>query len=156
RGAVSHEIITIAEMRAIDEASAQAGASTRTLMENAGAAVADVIAQRFTPRSTAVLCGPGNNGGDGWVAAQRLKQRGWPVWVETMAPREALRGDAADAAAGWDGETLTLGARAEQAELVVDALFGAGLTRPLEGEAARLAAALPSERVVAVDVPSGI
>lgn len=153
---MSNEIITIAETRAIDEASAQAGVPTRALMENAGSAVADVVAQHFTPRPTAVLCGPGNNGGDGWVAARHLRQRGWPVWIETLAPREALKGDAVDAAAGWDGETLPLGARAEQAELVIDALFGAGLTRPLEGEAGRLATALPRERVVAVDVPSGI
>lgn len=153
---MSNEIITIAEMRAIDEAAAQVGAPTRMLMENAGGAVADAVAQRFTPRPTVVLCGPGNNGGDGWVAARHLKQRGWPVWVETMAPRETLKGDAADAAAGWSGETLPLGARAENAELVIDALFGAGLTRALEGEAARLAGVLARERVVAVDVPSGL
>ena len=143
-------------MRAIDAASAEAGVPTRTLMENAGAAVADAITQRFTPRPTAVLCGPGNNGGDGWVAARKLREQGWPVWVETLSAREALKADAADAAARWTGEMLPLGAKADQAELIVDALFGAGLTRPLEGEAARLAEALPPERVVAVDLPSGV
>ena len=100
------EIITVEEMRAIDEASAQAGVATRTLMENAGRAVADAIVARFTPRPTAVLCGPGNNGGDGWVAARALLERGWPVWVETLVSREALKGDAADAARAFGGKVL--------------------------------------------------
>jgi ADP-dependent NAD(P)H-hydrate dehydratase / NAD(P)H-hydrate epimerase len=153
---VSLEIITVAQMRAIDQAAARAGIATRTLMENAGHATADAIAARFSPRPTAVLCGPGNNGGDGWVAARALKERGWPVWVETLVPREALGGDAAHAAAAWGGEAVQLGERPAEAELFVDALFGAGLSRPLEGESARLARALPAARVVAVDVPSGI
>jgi ADP-dependent NAD(P)H-hydrate dehydratase / NAD(P)H-hydrate epimerase len=153
---VTHEIITVAQMRAIDEACARAGMATRTLMENAGRAVADAIVRRFTPRPVVVLCGPGNNGGDGWVAARALEQQGWPVWVETLVPRESLKGDAADAAAAWSGETFALGATRREADLHVDALFGAGLSRPLEGEAARLAAALPRERVIAVDAPSGI
>src|SRR5262245_61884021 len=113
-------------MRAIDEASAQAGVPTRVLMENAGAAVAEAVAQRFSARPTAVLCGPGNNGGDGWVAARHLADRGWPVRVETLAPRENLAGDAADAAAAWRGKTHWIGADGPEAELYVDALFGAG------------------------------
>lgn len=153
---MSREIITVDEMRAIDAASASGGVSTRTLMENAGRAVADAIVQRFSPRPTAVLCGPGNNGGDGWVAARMLRELGWPAWVETMAPRDALKGDAADAARAWTGDTFELGKSGRDAELFVDALFGAGLSRPLEGEAARLAVLLPASRVVAVDVPSGI
>jgi hydroxyethylthiazole kinase-like uncharacterized protein yjeF len=153
---VSREIITVEEMRAIDAASAEAGVPTRTLMENAGRAVAEAIVQRFPQRPTAVLCGPGNNGGDGWVAARVLRDMGWPVWVETVVPRDALKGDAAEAAKAWSGETFELGRSGREAELYVDALFGAGLSRPLEGEAARLAAVLPAARVVAVDVPSGI
>lgn len=153
---MSREIITVAQMRAIDEASAQAGAPTRTLMENAGRAVADAIVRRFPQLPTTVLCGPGNNGGDGWVAARALREMGWPVWVETLVPRETLKGDAADAARAWNGEVFELGKSSSKAELYVDALFGAGLSRPLEGEAARLAVVLPPERVVAVDVPSGV
>lgn len=145
-------------MRAIDAGSAQAGIATRTLMENAGRAVAEAIVARFSPRPTAVLCGPGNNGGDGWVAARALKQQGWPVWVETLAPKAALAGDAADAAHAWTGETFNIGDEAPKAELFVDALFGAGLARPLEGEAARLATRLAAtpQRLIAVDVPSGL
>lgn len=125
-------------------------------MENAGRAVAEAVVGRFPQQPTAVLCGPGANGGDGWVAARALREMGWPVWVETLAPREALTGDAADAARAWSGETYRIGQSGRTGELFVDALFGAGLSRPLEGEAARLAVTLPAERVVAVDVPSGL
>ncbi len=150
------EIITSDEMRAIDAASAAGGVPTRTLMENAGRAVAEAIVRRFPQQKTAVLCGPGNNGGDGWVAARALREMGWPVWVETLVARESLKGDAAEAAAAYTGDVYALGASGATAELFVDALFGAGLSRPLEGETARLAALLPAERVVAVDVPSGV
>jgi hydroxyethylthiazole kinase-like uncharacterized protein yjeF len=153
---VSREIITVEQMRAIDAASAQAGVSTRTLMENAGRAVAEAIVQRFPQQRTAVLCGPGNNGGDGWVAARALREMGWPVWVETLVPREALTGDAASAAAAFEGDVYSVGEDSPMADLFVDALFGAGLSRPLEGDSARLAATLPASRVVAVDVPSGV
>jgi len=153
---VKREIINVEEMRAIDRASAEAGVPVRVLMENAGRAVADAIVGRFPQQKTAVLCGPGNNGGDGWVAARRLREMGWPVWVETLAPVSALMGGAADAASAWTGETFELGKSGRSADLFVDALFGAGLSRPLEGESARLAALLPAERVVAVDVPSGV
>ena len=103
---MSREIISVEQMRAIDAASANAGVATRTLMENAGRAVADAIVARFSPRPTAVLCGPGANGGDGWVAARHLKAMGWPVWVETLVARDTLRGDAADAARTWEGEVI--------------------------------------------------
>jgi hydroxyethylthiazole kinase-like uncharacterized protein yjeF len=153
---LSHEIISVAQMRAIDAAAAQAGTPTRQLMENAGRAVADAIAQRFTPRPLAVLCGPGNHGGDGWVAARVLRALGWPVWVETLIDVTALKGDAADAAAAWEGETYALGEDNPMADLFIDALFGAGLTRALEGDCARLARALAPERVIAVDIASGL
>ncbi|MES1200521.1 MAG: NAD(P)H-hydrate dehydratase [Pseudomonadota bacterium] len=152
------EVITNAEMRAIDQGSADALVPTRTLMENAGRAIADAIIARFSPRPTAVLCGPGNNGGDGWVAARILMERGWPVWVETLAPASQLLGDAFDAAAAWAGPTHQSNELNQPAELYIDAMFGAGLSRPLEGEAHRLAQRLARmpERVVAVDVPSGL
>jgi hydroxyethylthiazole kinase-like uncharacterized protein yjeF len=153
---MSGQIITVEEMRAIDAASAKAGVPTRTLMENAGRAVAEAIVQRFPRQPTAVLCGPGANGGDGWVAARALREMGWPVWVETLAQRDTLTGDAAEAAKAWTGDVFDLGKSARKAELYVDALFGAGLSRPLEGEAARLAVLLPATSVVAVDVPSGV
>ncbi len=150
------EIISLAQMRAIDAAAAAAGVPTLTLMENAGRAVAQAIAARFELRPVAVLCGPGNNGGDGWVTARLLHEAGWPVQVHSLVPREALHGDAALAAARWLGEMGLLGGEIPDASLYVDALFGAGLSRPLDGIAKRLALALPRERVVAIDVPSGL
>lgn len=153
---MSREIITTAQMRAIDAGAAAAGVPTLVLMENAGRAVAQAIAARFKPQPLAALCGPGNNGGDGWVAARVLQEAGWPVRLYSLVPREALHGDAALAAARWLGEVELLGAAIPEAALYIDALFGAGLTRPLEGVAKRLAFALPRERVIAIDVPSGL
>lgn len=151
-------LMTVAQMSAADAAAPGLGTPSMTLMENAGRAVADEIGKRFTPRPTAVLCGPGNNGGDGYVAARILRQRGWPVWCEAIADPAGLKGDAAEAFRLWDGETRALSAETTTAGLVIDALFGAGLSRPLTGEAARFAKASREfrERVVAIDVPSGI
>lgn len=146
-------ILTVAEMAAADAEAIAAGTSGTVLMERAGLAVAEAIRQRYRRCRVAVLCGPGNNGGDGYVVARRLKRWGWPVWVEALAPPATA--DARAAAARWRGETIALGAQRET-DLYVDALFGAGLSRPLEGEAARLASAIPAGRVVAIDVPSGL
>jgi hydroxyethylthiazole kinase-like uncharacterized protein yjeF len=150
------EILTVAEMTAADRAAIAAGTPGTELMERAGGAVAAAIAERFTPRPTVILCGPGNNGGDGYVVARLLKERGWPVEVQALAePRSA---DAIAAAARWDGGTAPLSESALQAGVVVDALFGAGLDRALEGAALRLARASgPAQsRIVAVDNPSGL
>ncbi|MBN8608354.1 MAG: NAD(P)H-hydrate dehydratase [Caulobacterales bacterium] len=149
-------IISVAEMRAIDAGAAAAGVPTARLMANAGAAVAEAVMARFPAAPVAVLCGPGNNGGDGWEAACLLRAAGWPVRVFSAVPRETLAGDAAAAALGWDGEVSTLSQTPDDAALYIDALFGAGLTRALDGDAARLAKNLPRERVIAVDVPSGV
>jgi hydroxyethylthiazole kinase-like uncharacterized protein yjeF len=146
-------ILTVAEMGAADAAAIAAGTPGTVLMERAGLAVAEAIRQRYRRCRVAVLCGPGNNGGDGYVVARRLKRWGWPVWVEALAPPATA--DAKAAAARWRGETVALGAQRDP-DLVVDALFGAGLSRPLEGEAARLARTIPRAQVVAVDTPSGL
>ena len=152
-----NEIISVAEMRAIDARAAELGVPTRTLMENAGAAVAAAIQARWAPRPTLVLCGPGANGGDGYVAARKLAEAGWPVRVGALADRASLTGDERDAALAWmgwvDAANVSL---VEPDALIVDALFGAGLSRPLEGVAAALAAATKGHEVVAVDVPSGV
>jgi NAD(P)H-hydrate epimerase len=155
---MSNEIVTVAEMYAADRFAAEHGVPSLTLMENAGRAVADEIVKRWSPRPTAVLCGPGNNGGDGYVVARLLKTCGWDVWVETLAPRETLHGDAAEMARQWTGDTIAVAPNNREPGLFVDAMFGAGLSRPLGGEAGRLAAESPqfAERVVAIDVPSGL
>ena len=152
-------LLGVAEMYAADAAALAAGTSGETLMENAGLAVADAIAERWQPCRVAVLCGPGNNGGDGFVAARHLDAAGFAVTVALLGPRDRLAGDAAAMAARWSGAVVGLAAAAvDGAELVVDALFGAGLSRPPEGVAAATldAAARAGVPVVAVDVPSGV
>ncbi len=148
------ELLTPAEMGKADEATIAGGVSGITLMENAGRAVARAVARRFSPARTLVLCGPGNNGGDGYVAARRLTEMGWPVAVAALAPPRP-GSDAALAAARWRGPVVAFSpAAAARAELVIDAVFGAGLARPVEGLAAD---ALRAARLVAaVDVPSGL
>lgn len=148
------EILTIEDMRRADEAAIAAGTPGEVLMERAGAAVADAICARWTARPTAVLCGPGANGGDGYVVARLLKKRGWPVWVEALAA--PAHPDARAKAAQWRGRTVPLTAESEEADLVVDALFGAGLSRPLDGAALQRAQRTDPRRVVAIDVPSGL
>ncbi|MDP3748753.1 MAG: NAD(P)H-hydrate dehydratase [Phenylobacterium sp.] len=151
----ARKIHTVAEIAAADRAAIAAGTPGQELMERAGAAVADAIVERFSLRPVAVLCGPGNNGGDGYVIARLLKERGWPVELRALAPPETS--DAKAAAARWEGPTVPfdapLGAR-----LFVDALFGAGLSRPMNGDAAAMASRLADrpDSVVAVDIPSGV
>jgi len=148
-------ILTVAEMAAADRAAIAAGTPGVELMENAGRAVADAVTQRFRSQPTLVLCGPGNNGGDGYVVARLLKQRGWPVEVRALG--DPATADAQVMAGRWDGPTQALNG-ALDAPLVIDALFGAGLSRPLDGAAAHAATLLAArpETVVAVDVPSGV
>ncbi|HEY3776946.1 MAG TPA: NAD(P)H-hydrate dehydratase [Rhizomicrobium sp.] len=156
---MSDEILTVAESYAADRYAGEHGVASLMLMENAGRAVAGEIARRWSPRSCLVLCGPGNNGGDGFVAARHLKERGWPVRVALLGSRERLKGDAAAMAVEWKQDVDALAPAVLQgAELVVDAIFGAGLARPLAGAARDtvLALAHSTARVVAVDVPSGL
>jgi len=152
-------LLTVAEMGQADRLAIAAGVAGVQLMETAGAAVADAIRQRWSPRAVVVLCGPGNNGGDGFVVARRLAAQGWPARVALLGDPARLTGDAAAMAARWTGPVETLGPEAlSGAGLVVDALFGAGLARPLDGAAAAAVAAVNDSGlpVVAVDLPSGI
>jgi hydroxyethylthiazole kinase-like uncharacterized protein yjeF len=154
-----HALLSPAEMGEADRLTIAGGTAGIALMENAGRAIADAIARRWLRRPLAVLCGPGNNGGDGFVAARILAERGWTVRLALLGERAALKGDAALAAASWTGPVEPLGEDClDGAALVLDALFGAGLARPVEGAARRVLAALGERRlpVVAVDVPSGV
>ena len=149
------ELLTPAEMARADAAALAAGMPTATLMEAAGRAVARAIRAQFRPCRTLVLAGPGNNGGDSYVAARYLEQAGWPVSVAALdAPSPGTA--AAAAAARWHGPMVAFGAaEAARAGLVVDALFGAGLTRPLAQEVTQVLRAVQAP-LVAVDVPSGL
>ncbi|MFI4989260.1 MAG: NAD(P)H-hydrate dehydratase, partial [Alphaproteobacteria bacterium] len=152
-------LLTVAEMARADRAAVERGVPSERLMEAAGRAVADALRARAVAGPVLVLCGPGNNGGDGFVAARHLREAGWPVRVALLGDKAALKGDAASNAQRWGAaiEPLGSGALAEAA-VVVDALFGAGLARPLEGAAKAVIEAIGERRlpVVAVDVPSGL
>ncbi|MEA1942806.1 MAG: NAD(P)H-hydrate dehydratase [Pseudomonadota bacterium] len=153
------DILLTKDCGACDRHAAENGVSGERLMDAAGRAVAAAIRRRWAPRPALVLCGPGNNGGDGFVCAAALREAGWPVRVALLGERDRLSGDAAWAAARWDGpvEAATVDGLAG-AGLVVDAIFGAGLNRPPEGLAADLIAAMAQTAcpVIAVDLPSGI
>ncbi len=156
-------LLTPAESARADKAAMKAGVSGRTLMNNAGWSVATAVMRRFgPPRRTLVVCGPGNNGGDGFVAAHYLARHGWQVTVALLGERRALKGDAAWAASLWKEQTRPLEpALLRGGEVVVDALFGAGLSRPLSGPAEVFVRALNEAAeagtpVVSVDVPSGL
>jgi NAD(P)H-hydrate epimerase len=152
-------LLTTRQMAEADRLTVASGLTGIALMENAGRAVAQAVLQRWTPRPVIVLCGPGGNGGDGFVAARRLAEADWPVRVALLVPRDQLHGATAHPAALWRGpvEPLTPAAL-DGAALVVDAIFGAGLSRALDGAAAQTlaAAAARGMTVVAVDVPSGL
>ena len=153
------EILTTAQMAAADAFAVAHGTSSLGLMENAGRAVADAIVARFKPCPVMVLCGPGNNGGDGFVVARLLDEAGFTVGVATDGGHSSHgSGGAAEAmAAQWSGETAALTPDALRgARLVVDGLFGAALSRPLEGAAAQMVEALNDLPVAAIDLPSGV
>lgn len=153
------EVLSVAEMYRADALAMAGGVPGAQLMEAAGWAVAREVRRRFPACRVAILCGPGNNGGDGFVAARLLARAGYAVRLALLGEIGNLKGDAALMAARWQGgvEPLALAAL-ERADVVVDALFGAGLARPLDGIAAQLIAEIGRRglAVVAVDVPSGV
>lgn len=153
------EVLTIAEMYRADALAIAGGVPGIRLMEAAGWAIAREVRRRWRPCRVIVLCGPGNNGGDGFVAARILARDGWPVRLALLGELVGLKGDAALAAARWSGPVEQAGPDClDRAQLVIDALFGAGLARPLDGPALALVAAIKARGVpvLAVDVPSGV
>lgn len=154
-----HALLTTAEMGEADRRTIAAGTAEATLMASAGDTVVAQIVARFEKRPVAILCGPGNNGGDGFVIARLLRDAGWPVRLSAMQPVSAYKGAAREHADLWQGpiEPFELTVLDEQA-LVVDALFGSGLARPIAGVAAHVIAACIDRELdlVAVDVPSGV
>lgn len=154
------ELLTTAEMGRADRLAVAGGAASLALMEAAGRAVA-VEAARMVPAAArvAVVCGPGSNGGDGFVAARLLAEAGYVVELGLVGDRSRLAGDAAEMARRWTGSVEPADSLAlDGAALVIDALFGAGLSRPLDGAAAAIVTAVNRSGVpvLAVDVPSGL
>lgn len=154
------ELLAPDEMACADKLAVVAGVASLSLMEAAGQAVADVARRLVAPGArVGVLVGPGNNGGDGFVAARLLKRASYDVRLFLLGEKAALKGDAAEMARRFDGPVRPLDpANLESLNLIIDALFGAGLSRPLDGLAADTVAAVAASGtpVLAVDVPSGL
>jgi hydroxyethylthiazole kinase-like uncharacterized protein yjeF len=154
------ELLTTAEMAQADRLAIAAGTSGTALMENAGRAVADLVVARHSPTvPVVVVAGPGNNGGDGFVAARALVERGYSVRVLLLGDAGRLKGDAALAAGRWNGPLDgAIPAGLAGAGVIIDALLGAGLDRPVEGAARAMIEAINAApaKVYAVDLPSGI
>jgi len=161
------ELLSNVEMAEADRQTIAGGVAGIDLMDRAGRAVADAISARYPGGSrVVVVAGPGNNGGDGFVAARRLAQRGYRVEVLLVGDATRLKGDAALAAKQWVGPiapalpaALEVPLRADGAiNVVIDALFGAGLDRPVEGLARAMIEGMNAQAapVVAVDLPSGV
>jgi ADP-dependent NAD(P)H-hydrate dehydratase / NAD(P)H-hydrate epimerase len=153
------ELLTSAEMGEADRLAISAGTPGITLMEAAGRAVADAACERLEGRTGLVVAGPGNNGGDGFVAARILAERGHSVRVLLVGARDKLMGDAAEAASRWSGPIEAAAPESVRPDaLVIDALFGAGLDREVTGLPRAMIEAINGSHapVIAVDLPSGI
>ncbi|MBT7138528.1 MAG: NAD(P)H-hydrate dehydratase [Rhodospirillaceae bacterium] len=156
---LNNALLSVSQMTMADNAAIAAGIAGVRLMEAAGKGACDAITNRWQPRPVIVLCGPGNNGGDGFVVARLLAASGWPVRLASLGDVKNLKGDAAINAEAWTGPVLPLDPELlGDDDLVVDALFGAGLSRPLEGEAKDVINAINQQWLdcVGIDVPSGV
>ncbi|MEM6907700.1 MAG: NAD(P)H-hydrate dehydratase [Pseudomonadota bacterium] len=149
------QVLTAAQMRDAEQVLFDAGTSVSELMEVAGSGAAEWVRRIAAGRSVTVVCGPGNNGGDGYVIARRLNEAGNDVRV--IAPVEPITEAAQVARGRWAGDVRTAGDRSARGVLV-DCLFGSGLSRPLSGEHALLLRDLAARHTlaVAVDLPSGV
>jgi len=156
---MTNEILSVEQMYRADRLAMAGGIAGERLMEAAGWAVARA-ARRLLPKGRiAILCGPGNNGGDGFVAARLLARDGWAVRLGLLGEVGRLEGDAAIMAARWTGRVEPLHPSIlDNCVGVIDALFGAGLARDLEGEAKAVIGEIGRRKlpVIAVDVPSGV
>ena len=149
-------ILTAQAMRAAEKATIERGIDVETLMEEAGAALAEAAYRFAGPMRALILCGPGNNGGDGYVAARYLRERGLEVRV--AAPSEPMSKAAGWARSRWQGEVELLSSQTRGEPLVIDALFGTGLKRGLETTVSEQLFRLCDASVVRVacDLPSGV
>jgi ADP-dependent NAD(P)H-hydrate dehydratase / NAD(P)H-hydrate epimerase len=153
------EVLTTAEMERADQLTIAAGTPGFALMLSAGQAVAESAMDLVEEGPVVVVAGRGNNGGDGFVAAAELAARGREVSVILLCERDSLQGDAASAARGWKYPVLPFNPQAiGRPALIIDALFGAGLDRPVKGEPHDMVEAINANDapVLSVDLPSGI
>ena len=153
------EVLTTTEMERADRLTIAAGTPGFALMMSAGQAVAEAAMDLVEEGPIVVVAGRGNNGGDGFVAAAELAARGRDVSVILLCERDSLQGDAALAARGWKYPVLPFNPQAiGKPALIIDALFGAGLNRPVKGDPLEMIEAINANGapVLAVDLPSGI
>ena len=153
------ELLTAAEMAEADRLAIAGGTPGIELMENAGRAVADAAGRVLQGRRVVVVAGPGNNGGDGFVAARHLAERGYEVRVSFVGDETRLAGDAATAFERWSGPVESASpVSLTDCDIVIDALFGAGLNREVEGLPRAMIKAINASGVpvIAVDLPSGV
>ena len=155
------EVLNTQEMYKADSDTIESGILGVELMENAGFSTAKIIIDNWNPCPLLILCGPGNNGGDGFVIARHLKKAGWPIRVASLVSIDKYKGDAATMAQKWDGaiELLSEKTALTNTALVVDAVFGIGLSKPLGKEIRQLFKKINNNhiiKVIAVDIPSGI
>ena len=152
-------LLTVSEMGEADRLTIASGTPGADLMEAAGRGVAEAICHRRPKGRVLVICGPGNNGGDGFVAARYLAARGWPVTLTLLGKPGDLKGDAALMAQRWTGGIAPFSpALCANKDIIVDAVFGAGLSRDVGGDGAQMIAAANASAAyrVAVDIPSGV
>ncbi len=160
----AHILLTSEQARAADAWALEHGVSSLSLMEAAGKAVAEITAEYLGSPSevdgdVVILCGPGNNGGDGYVAARYLGAQGYSVSLMTSCRTDALKGDAREMAGQWAGNQATINtAKFKKAGAIIDALFGTGLSRAIESELAEVIDAINKSPAlkIAVDIPSGL
>jgi len=150
------ELLTNGEMRRADELATMSGTD---LMEAAGRSVFNVLRKTWTWRRVLIICGPGNNGGDGFVVARLLWDAGWPVKVYLLGDLNSLKGEAATAAKLWKGETCDVSDDLfEDVDLIVDAIFGAGISRNVTGSLKKVFEKIAEHNLdcLSIDMPSGV
>ena len=159
----TNAVLSTQQMYRADALAIEGGKTGIALMENAGRAVAKCLMNRWFKKPVLILCGPGNNGGDGFVAAKHLKQAGWSVRLHCLVLIDSLNGDAAHHARAWQEELHGDIFPFDQiflsdAPLVIDAIFGAGLTRPIKGQMDELFTSIneTASGCLSVDLPSGV
>ncbi|MAV87151.1 MAG: bifunctional ADP-dependent NAD(P)H-hydrate dehydratase/NAD(P)H-hydrate epimerase [Rhodospirillaceae bacterium] len=154
-----NEILTTDQMYLADDLAIKSGLDSFNLMQTAGLSVIRVLRKKWSRRRVLVLCGPGNNGGDGFIVASGLKNIGWPVKLGLLGDKVDLDNDALRASKLWKGEIQNLSIELlDNADLIVDALFGAGLNREVSGLARQVIETINKKRIkcISVDIPSGI
>ena len=155
-------LLTAEESRTADKAAIAGNKTGETLMENAAKAVAALVVQEYKQKPVLVVCGTGNNGGDGFAVARLLKEQNWTVTLALLGDENTIDGDAKAAKAKWNmsgGSSRTFSVDLlKETELVIDAIFGSGISRDVEGDVSTAITAINESKlpVVAIDIASGI